>query len=112
MPFILLGKFEEKNSISILDAIQQLQSPSQGLTTQVISVGTSPTPLPDSPYSQRKVLVVRNTDENQTLLIGSQTDLYYSIEPKQFIALDLPASLTLYGKVNSGTINVEIMEIG
>ena len=95
-----------KNSLPVGDwltgSIQQTQ----------VNVGTSPTALPTTAQTHRRLLVVYNNGST-TIYLGNSlvtTTNGLSLPTGSFISLSLDAKITLYGIVASGTEDARVFE--
>jgi len=85
--------------------------PNKELDTNELDITETPTPIPLNPLRSRKSIIIHNMDETKTIYLGSKMRMKYSLSPDKEIAIDIGPDLTIYGKVDSGTARVEIMEL-
>jgi hypothetical protein len=88
-------------------------SPSSAILGSATSVTTTATALPTTALAQRKKMIVQNLG-NKEMFIGSAavtTSTGARIAAGSNVELELGPSITLYGIVNAGTVDVRVLEI-
>jgi hypothetical protein len=75
----------------------------------LITLTTSPTPLPATPLTGRKWIRFRNEDLVDILLCDSEGVVFRTLEPgEESPAYDAGESVLFYGKVGSGTADIGV----
>lgn len=87
------------------------------LTSSLVSVGTTPTPLPGTALARRRSLIIFNNDSSKTVYIGganvsaSGTNTGLPVLSQTYCpAIDAGPQMILYGVVATGSANVVTLE--
>jgi hypothetical protein len=119
------GEIRKRVEAKITASQYPLETITSGLTGAIkmttLSVGDVALPLPATPLTSRKSLVINNLDQDETLYIGDSgvtadrvigTTAGQEVGPGESIQIDAGPTLLVYGRVETGkSIIVKVMEI-
>jgi len=90
-----------------------LHAANVALSSRATSIGTSAVAIPATALTKRKSITVYNNDSGLTLYLGASavtTSTGLPVLPGAYVTLELGPTLTIYGIVASGSVDVRSLE--